>query len=68
MEETRRGVTALMQQVEAANMTPAWTPPAKRPRNNATSGKAGKPPHDEAELRRDISGHFNLEEIRVKNV
>lgn len=64
VDDLKRGVTSLTRQIEAADMTPAWTP-AARPDQENGAGKGGKPAAvDAPALQQFIAEHFNLDEMR----
>lgn len=62
--ELRQGVAELTRQIEAADMTPAWSPPVKQQAQGEQSGKnkagAGV---DYQTLQQFITEFFNVEEI-----
>ena len=62
VDELRRGVTSLTRQIEAADMTPAWTPPVKA---GAGPLKVDRPAAvDAAALQQFIAEYFSLDEMR----
>jgi hypothetical protein len=62
--ELRQGVAALTRQIEAADMTPAWSPPVKPQAQGEMSGKtkAGGGIDSQA-LQQFITEYFNVEDM-----
>lgn len=60
--ELRQGVAALTRQIEAADMTPAWSPPAKPQREVSGKPNTGKGIDVQA-LQQFITEYFNVEDI-----
>ena len=63
VDELRRGVTSLTRQIEAADMTPTWTPPVKPGRGDTQGKPEEKKGIDAQALQRSIAEHFNLEDM-----
>lgn len=60
--ELRQGVAALTRQIEAADMTPSWSPPAKPQREVSGKPITGKGIDVQA-LQQFITEYFNVEDI-----